>query len=398
MNHSRGDDEPGVFTRDRLTFLCYGMTVVFGFAVAAIGPAMPLLRDDLGISRTVGGLHFSAVASGSVLTGLVVGRVVGAWGRHRVFWFGGGGVVAGSILIGAGWHPVVTMLGAVLIGMSGSAMIVVAQAVISDHHSLHRPVALTEAATSMSAGTVLPALMIGALVGVGAGWRPAFLIPLAIWLALALLLRTETFPSATAIALPKHHRVLPATYWWFWAAFIPAVGAEWSVGAWGADYLVDVAGTTEGSASFLMSAFFGAMVIGRFIGGKVAAVVSPFVLLLGATSVGLVGTILFWVSDPLAWVVAGLFIAGLGISMLFPMLLSLGIGVAQDHADIASARVSIAAGGSVLVAPLTLGVLADQAGIRSAFAMVPTLLVFLVVLAAIGHRMEAARGDDSIMR
>jgi predicted MFS family arabinose efflux permease len=352
---------------------------------------MPLLRDDLGISRTVGGLHFSAVAFGSVTTGLVVGRIVGTWGRNRVFWSGGGGVVAGSVLIGAGWHPAVTMLGALLIGMSGSAMLVVAQAVLSDHHSLHRPVALTEAATSMSVGTVLPAVLIGALVAVGAGWRNAFLAPVAIWIALALLLRAETFPSAPPIESRKHRRVLPGTYWWFWAAFIPAVGAEWSVGAWGADYLVEVAGTSEGSASFLMSAFFGAMVLGRLIGSKIAGVVSPFMLLLGASAVGLGGTLLFWVSDALVPVVAGLFVGGLGISMLFPMLLSQGIGIAPGHADIAAARVSIAAGGSVLVSPLTLGVIADQVGIRDAFAMVPVLLVLVAALAAIGHQMEAAR-------
>ena len=58
-----GDDGPEAFTRDRLTFLTYGMVVVFGFTVAAIGPAMPLLREDLAISRTVGGLHFTALSS-----------------------------------------------------------------------------------------------------------------------------------------------------------------------------------------------------------------------------------------------------------------------------------------------------------------------------------------------
>ena len=46
------NDDRGSLVRDRVTLLTYGMAIAFGFAVAALGPAMPLLREDLGISRT----------------------------------------------------------------------------------------------------------------------------------------------------------------------------------------------------------------------------------------------------------------------------------------------------------------------------------------------------------
>jgi MFS family permease len=367
------------------------MALTFGYAVAALGPAMPLLREDLGISRTVGGLHFTVLAAGSVLTGLVVGRIVPVWGRRRLFWTGGAGVAAGSLLIGAGWHPTITMAGCLVVGASGSATVITVQASLSDRHSSHRPVALTEANMSMSVGTVIPALVIGASVAVGAGWRPAFVAPAALWITLLLLLRSEVFPAAAATGQPGHRRALPGAYWWFWAAFIPAVGAEWSVGAWGADYLVSVAGTKEGAASFLMSGFFGAMVLGRFLGGRVARRTKPFPLLLGTTTLGLGGAFLLWGSGSRPLVVCGLFVTGLGISMLFPMLLSLAIGIVSDRPDVAAARISIAAGGSVIVAPLTLGALADQIGIRGAFGLVPGLLVFVVLFAALGRRASVGQ-------
>lgn len=388
-------DGPDGFTRDRLTFLAYGMTITFGYAVASLGPAMPLLREDLDISRTVGGLHFTMLASGSVLTGLVVGRIVQAWGRRRLFWTGGAGIAAGTLLISVGWHPAVTMAGCVLAGASGTATLVTVQASLSDRHSSHRPVALTEANMTMSIGTVLPALVIGALVAVGAGWRPGFLVPTAFWIALFMLLRSEPFPPTASIGQQGRHRVLPGPYWFFWAAFIPAVGGEWSVGAWGADYLVTVTGATEGSASLLMSGFFGAMVLGRFLGGRVARKVSPFPLLVGTTTLGLGGSFLLWGSSTRPLVVGGLFVTGLGISMLFPMLLSLAIGIVPDRSDIAAARISIAAGGSVIVAPVTLGAVADQVGIRGAFGLVPGLLVFVVLFAALGRRAQMAARQPS---
>ena len=389
--HSLGDNAPAGFTRDRLTLLTYGMAISFGFAVAAMGPAMPLLREDLGISRTVGGLHFTALAAGAVLAGLLVERATRFWGRRLVFWSGGAGIALGALLIGVGWHPAITLPGALLAGCCGSAALVSAQATLSARHPSHRPVALTEINTSMSLGSVTPAVLIGTLVAIGVGWRPAFIAPLAAWVLLLILLRTESFPAVTGTAATESQQRLPGAYWLFWLGFIPSVGAEWCIGAWGADYLVDVAETSEGSASFLMTAFFGAMVTGRFVGGKVARHVSPLVLLLGTTATGLAGVLLFWASQSVLLVVSGLLVAGLGISMQFPMLLSLALETAADRVDMAAARVSIAAGGSVIVAPLTLGAIADQAGIRFAFGLVPALLAFVAVFAALGWRATASQ-------
>lgn len=390
-----GASGPQGFKRDRLTLLAYGMAITFGYTLASLGPAMPVLRDELDISRTVGGLHFTATAAGSVLAGSVVSRLVPVWGRHQLFWSGGAGVAIGAVLIGVGWHPAITMFGCFVAGAFGSVVLITVQASLSDHHAAHRPVALTEANMSTSIGSVIPTMVIGGSLAIGIGWRPAFLVPIVVWLVLFSLLRFERFPSPLAVETFREGRVLPAPYWLFWVAFVPAVGAEWCIGAWGADYLVTVVGTAEGTASFLMSAFFGAMVLGRFLGGRAARRVDPLQLLLTTTAIGLAGTVLLRASSTLAGVVSGLFLAGLGISVLFPMLLSLAIDTASDRSDTAAARIAIAAGGSVIIAPLTLGAVADQVGIRGAFSFVPVLLVFVAVFAVLGHRSSGAVGVDS---
>ncbi|MDJ0767863.1 MAG: MFS transporter [Ilumatobacter sp.] len=379
------------FTRERLTWLTYSMSIALGFAIAALGPAMPSLRDDLGISRTIGGLHYTAIAAGSVLAGSSVARIVRASGRARTFWSGGAGVAAGSLLIGVGPHAAVTLAGSFLIGLSGSIMLAVSHASLADLHPRHHEVALTEINIAASIGSVAPAVLIGAFVAVGAGWRPAFVVPLLVVGGLAVRRSGESFPRPASIAAAGRRRRLPRAYWFFWAGLMPAVAAEWSIGVWGAGYLVDVAGTTEGAASFLMTAFFGAMLAGRLLGARAARIESAFTLLLVAATVGLAGILLFWASSSVLPVVGGLLVGGLGMSMLFPMLLSLAIDTAPDRSDIAAARVFIAAGGSLLLAPLTLGVIADEAGIRAAFAMVPGLFVLVVVLATLGRHADAAR-------
>jgi predicted MFS family arabinose efflux permease len=367
--------------------LTYALAAVFGYAIGSLGPAMPLLRDDLGMSRTLGGFHFTLVALGSVVVGFFADRAAQRWGRRNLFWLGGASVAAGALLIGIGWHPAVTLTGAALIGGPGSAMLATIQSTLADRHPDHRAVVLTEGNTSTSFGTVVPAIMIGILVATGVGWRPALALPLLAWAALYAVHGRSPFPPPAPPRRKGERGVLPRAYWLYWGALIPSVGAEWSIGAWGAGYLVDVAGTSEAFASVSMTAFFGAMAIGRLIGSRVARRAQPIPILVGSLGVACAGFAVFWGGTTPAVVVPGLFWTGLGISILFPMLLSLALGTAPGRSDTASARVSIAAGSAVVVAPVTLGWIADRAGIRAAFGAVPGLLAAVAVLAILGHQV-----------
>lgn len=250
--------------------------------------------------------------------------------------------------------------------------------------------ALTEGNTATSAGAVIPALVIGGLVATGAEWRLAFAVPAVLYLATVLRRADQEFPPPSTPLSGGSTRRLPRAYWLFWAAMFPAVGAEWSVVAWGAGYLVEVGGTSEAAASLLMTLFFGAMVGGRFLGSRLAHRLDPLHILGVSAAVALVGFIAFWRGGPTPAIVAGLFVTGLGISTLFPMLLSLAVGTAADRADQATARVSISAGASVIVAPLALGWLADQTGIRDAFGVVPALFVIVAAVALLGRRATRA--------
>jgi len=84
------------FTRDRFTWLAYGMLAYFAYMQAALGPLMPFLRDELHLSYTVSGLHLSAFALGMVLAGSLGDHLVQWWGRKVVF---------GAAVPGWRWEP-----------------------------------------------------------------------------------------------------------------------------------------------------------------------------------------------------------------------------------------------------------------------------------------------------
>ena len=91
---------------------------------------------------------------------------------------------------------------------------------------------------------------------------------------------------------------------------------------------------------------------------------------------------LFWGTGQALLGMVGLFVTGLGVASLYPLILSLTLGVAGSNIDQASARATLASGTAILALPLVLGRLADLVGIRQAYGVVAVLLigVFLIVL------------------
>ena len=90
------------FNRDRFTWQAYLGLAYFAYFQAALGPLMPFLRDELNLSYTVGGLHFSAFALGMMLAGSTGDLIATRWGRYRTFWGGGIGMVLGIICFSVG--------------------------------------------------------------------------------------------------------------------------------------------------------------------------------------------------------------------------------------------------------------------------------------------------------
>ena len=160
----------------------------------------------------------------------------------------------------------------------------------------------------------------------------------------------------------------------------------WGLVFWGADFLANTVGLSKVSAVSVMSMFFLAMVMGRYIGSHLTRVMPSTSLLLIALGISLVGFPIFWLA-PLAPVnLAGLFIAGFGVANLFPLTMATAVGVASQQSDVASARVSLGAGLAILIAPLLLGWTADQLTIRNAYGIVTVLLVGAIAVAAVTNR------------
>ncbi len=380
------------YQRDRLTWLAYLLISFFSYYLNILGPITPFLKTELNLNYTLSSLHFTAFAVGILITGLAGHKIIARMGRWIALWVGAFGLSSGGLLLIFGRIPAVTIAGSFIMGLVGSLILVIVPAALSDRHGPLRAVALSEANVIASSVATAAPLLVGWFAGSGLSWRWALgggaILPLLIRLGLGKVEVPQAAESAgTPVAKSGNARLWYLVYW---LAIALAVSAEICMISWSADFLVNVAGMSKASSAQAVSLFLAAMIVGRWAGSRlVQRIAASLVVVLSVCLAG-AGFLLFWLSSIVSLTLAGLFITGLGIANLYPLLVSLSIEVATDTVG-ASARATLASGTAILALPLTVGRLADIAGIWQAYGVMIFLLVGILLIILVTRSVSASR-------
>jgi len=378
------------FRHDRFTWLAYLLLAYFAYMQASLGPLMPFVRGELGLSYTIGGLHLSAFAVGMIAAGMSASRLARRYGRRMLFWGGAAGMASGALILMIGLHPLATIGGALVMGYLGTLLLVMIQATLSDHHGGQRATALTESNILAMVCAGLSPLMVGLFQRTVLGWRGALLAGIAAGVLIALLNRGVAIPAI--LPEPEQQRTgrLPRAFWASWIVLLLSVAMEWSLVGWSADFLRSVVGLDAADAAALVSVFFLGAVLGRTANSRWTQRTSVRTLLPAMLALVAVSFPIFWLAPNPVIAVVGLGITGFGVGSLFPLGLSMALTIAADRADAASGWVSLGSGLAILVAPFTLGWLADAFDLGSAFTIVVLLNWTALAIVLIVNRMIKA--------
>jgi fucose permease len=241
----------------------------------------------------------------------------------------------------------------------------------------------------LGAGTALAPLFVTVFIGAGVWW----LMPLLVAAALAGLLAASTTQplevAGDAGAGAARAERLPGRFWLFAAAVLLYGIAETLNGNWSGPYLTGERGVSVGGASVALTAFWGAVTIGRVLfatlssRGTVRWIYAGLPVLLAVA---------FQIVARAGGEGAGIMafgLAGLGCSAFFPLCISLS---GQEHPRLAA----IMSGGIVAfyqagygIAAFGVGPLRDVAGIsfRTIFSWGSGVAaaMFAVALAVVTH-------------
>ena len=141
--------------------------------------------------------------------------------------------------------------------------------------------------------------------------------------------------------------------------------------AWGASFVEDAAEVSVDAAVAAMLGFYAGVVAGRIARQPPDARARPARLLALALAVTALGFAVLWPASSTVQAVLGLLLVGLGLGNLFPLGLAVTVALAPGRAQFASSRAVLASSAAVLLAPLTVGALADATSLTAALAVVP---------------------------
>jgi MFS family permease len=326
-----------------------------------------------------------------MVAGLVSARLERALGRRTLLWSAAALMGLGAVGMTAGRTAAVTIGSVLVMGVGGGLLLVTIQATLADHHGEHRTVALTEANVAASIAYVVLIGVLSLTAALHAGWRLALLASLALP-ALAWWRNRRL-----AIDAPPPGRVaqgrLPGVFWIAAAVLLCTTAAEWCVTAWGATFVEDATDVSADTAVALMAGYFGGVLAGRVLGSRLARRYDPARLLAFALAVTAVGFAVLWPSTAPAQALAGLALLGIGLGNLFPLALSVAVGLAPGRSAPASGRAVMVSSFAVLLAPVTVGTLADATSLTAALGVVPAMLLLAAGGLALVHRARARAGS-----
>lgn len=354
----------------------------YAYMQSVLGPLIPFLRDELSLNYTVAGLHSSAFALGMILAG-VSGEIVSNRVGHRLlFWSGGLGMCLGGIILTIGQSAMITIFSAFIMGFIGTYLLVMIQALLSNEFGLNRAIALTESNIVASIFAVFAPLIISLSMMISLDWRIALWVGTVVWFGIFLIMRTTRFPHHQRLKIKADELSdsLPAIFWLYWMMVFVSVAIEWCMIFWLADFLVNASNISVDTASLLVSLLLASMIVGRFLGSILIRYMPTLTLLMLMAILIVIGFPIFWLSTTILGHSIGIGIVGIGIANLFPLGLSAASNAGTNQVDKASARITLAAGLAILIAPQTLGTLADYVGIFHAYSVLPILLIWLIFM------------------
>jgi fucose permease len=372
-------------TRGSLLLLAYLGFISLGLPDGLLGVGWPAIRDEFGVSTAAVGFVLAVGTAGYLTSSVAAGFSIARLGVGWLLTVST--VTASAALTGYALSPVFVVLVclAFLLGLGSGA---VDSGLNAYAASAFGPRHMNWLHAFFGLGVAIGPLIMTAVLQAGHSWRWGYAIVAAsqVLLAIAFGLRVRAWgdrrPDPRAAGAPSGGRAratlaLPAV-WVGALSFALYVAIEVGAGLWAFLLLTEGRGLGVAAAGICVSAYWGALFVGRIVFGLVAERIgSRTVLTMGLLGM-LAGTVLMALPGPAAVTVAGLVIVGFAAAPIFPLMtLTTADRVGADHADRAIGLQIGAAGLGGAVIPAGIGRILEVYGVH---LLGPTLVVGAVLL------------------
>lgn len=370
---------------------CLGM-LLFGIGLIMLGAVLPDLRVRHSLDAVEAGTLFSILPIGIIAGSLLFGPVCDKYGYRTL-------LAISALLMFAGFEGLafthtswILTVSVFLFGLGGGAINGATNAVVAD-------ISTTGKGANLS--------LLGVFFGIGALGMPLLLSVLRhsfdfeaivsatgfLALAAAILFLIVKFPPAKqeegismkqVMALVKDLTLVMIAFFLFFQSAI-----EGLINNWTTTYLIDRVSAPQNAALMGLSAYIAGMTVMRLLIGSLFRKMQESRLLYLSFGITLVALVIFRMSDSIMPAAAGLFLVGAGLAAGFPTMLGL-VGNRYPHlSGTAFSFVLVIALLGNMIVNYSMGLVAENYGIKHLTTFTFAELFILVVMAtAIFSRLK----------
>lgn len=378
-----------------LDAVAWAAIFVFGIAMALVGAVMPVLSERLSLHIADIGRVF-LVSNGAMLVSvLVAGPALDRFGMKPPLALGAA-LVAAALLAIARASSLGGLLAAfALLGFGGGGLNAGANTLVADLHDDpdRKAAALNVLGVFFGFGALLMPFAIGALLTtVGLNGL--------LFAAAALSAITAVFAAVPAFPAPKQAHGMPLAALRRFAA-MPLVlafafllffqsGNEFVLGGFFSTFLARDMGVPVSTASYLLAAYWGAIMIARIFLSRALLTVGASRTVLVSAVVAAAGALLVSMAPSLGVAIAGVLMTGVALAGIFPTVLGMAGAAFRDHSGTVFGILFTGALSGGMLVPWIAGHLAEAVGLRAVFVLAAGAFVVIAILNGVVRRLGSS--------
>jgi len=374
-----------------LTWVANLSLVLIGIVGNVMGPVMPEVIQEYGLSLTTAGIVFTAQGLGRLVAVFSTSSWSDRVGRKPVMRLGGIFMVIGAIGYGLSPMWVGHILSAIVIGAGSGMLDGASNALVSELHTEKRGLALNRLHVFFGIGSLFGPLVAAFFLGVVQSWRLLFVAVALLAGIHAIFAASQSYPQATGqkgagkAELAKVRKAVLASpeFWLLSGIMFTYSGMGGIIVGWVNTYLSQELTATVLAASSVLALYNVGLTLGRMVWGGVSERLGYPKTLLICSSGGLVFVTSAVIARQFWWIAGSFWLTGFFVAGLFPTAVACGTGIFSElTGTVTGYMITFASLGGMLL-PLLVGAFSDAAGLGLGMMAAPLFGIIQLILAAI---------------
>lgn len=395
--------------RKKINIICYMLMAFLGIYLAIYQNSMNYITEGIANKSLVMGvlvaLHFIGIMVGPITSGEIGDRI----GKKKVLVVAFVVILIGISIVFLVGTITVIAIGIFLIGCGFGAIESLGSSILADSNPTDTNKAINISQIFFSVGAVLGPLVSLKIIEITENWKMSYLVAFLFFSIMLVIVSKTDFESlmkfkSTASQSkgeltgkltckskgePKEKGLYSAKlikdkyFQLLCISIFLYVGIEGASSFWITTYFRDVL-SVERLGSYVLSSFWGSMILGRYIGSKLGnktRIGFNISLIISITSI----TIGLLIKTPISGIIS-FTLLGFGFSIIWPVLMSMAADRYPENTGTAMGMMMTCSAVGGIAIPFIMGVLGDTFSITAGLAVVPLSALLILVL-----QMKAAK-------